>query len=250
MAGYPARKGEALKDKADGGLAASRIVLVVLRDPSRAGEIVGTIQVRGLPAVQAASARQTVFWSRLASPALTILDLGVDRSRMLVGELRREGKAVVAVSDDPQMRTWALEAGCLDAIPPSVEPDELALKVSGLVHGGQLRRGGRITADPLTVDLSARRLLWKGEDIAVSPLLLELAAYLAARPGQLTPARVLLEEVWGEPWAGLNKIHQAIWRLRRCLREPVGSSFLIGRFSHGYGVFPQAASDETVRPAV
>jgi DNA-binding response OmpR family regulator len=250
MAGYPARKGEALKDKADGGLAASRIVLVALRDASRAGEIVGTIQARGLPAVQAASARQAVFWSRVASPALTLLDLGVDRSRMLLGELRREGRAVVAVSDDPQARTWALEVGCLDAIQPSVEPEELALKLSGLVHGRHLRRGGRITAGALTIDLSAGRLLWKGEDIVVSPLLLDLAAYLAARPGQLTPAPVLLEEVWGEPWASLNKVHQTIWRLRKYLREPLGSSFLVGRRGYGYGMFPEASPNTSIKRAI
>ena len=146
MAGYPGRSGEAHEDKADRGMTASRIVLVAVRDASRAGEIVGTIQARGLPAVQAASARQAVFWSRLASPALTIVDLGVERSRILLGELRREGHAVVAVSNDPQARAWALETGCLDAMPSSFEPEELAVKVKGLVSRRLLRRRGTIVA--------------------------------------------------------------------------------------------------------
>lgn len=249
MAGYPARWGEPLRVRADGGLTASQIVLVALRDASRAGEIVATIQARGLPAVQAGSARQTVVWSRLASPALTVLDLGVERSRILIGALRREGRAVVAVSDDPQARAWALEAGCMDAILPSLEPDELALKVTGLVRGRHLRRRGTIVAGPLTVDLAVRGLRWKGEDITVSPLLLGLAAYLAGRAEQLTPTRVLLEEVWGEPWASPSKVHQAIWRLRRCLHEPVRSSFLVGRRGHGYGVFPDTSSNASVRSA-
>jgi DNA-binding response OmpR family regulator len=250
MAGYPAHLGEARDETTSSALAASRTVLVVNGDSAKGGEIVGAIQSRGLPAVQAATAHQAVFWARLASPALTVLDLCVKRSRMLLEELRREGRAVVAMSDDPQARTWALEAGCLDAILPSVEPDELALKLSGLVHGRQLRQAGMIDAGPLTVDISARRLIWKGEDIAVSPLLLDLAAYLAARPGQLTPARVLLEEVWGEPWANLNKVHQTIWRLRRCLREPAESSFVVSRHGHGYGIFLHSSLNASVSSAV
>jgi two-component system, OmpR family, response regulator len=169
---------------------------------------------------------------------------------MLLGELRHEGYAVVAVSDDPRERTWALEAGCLDAILPLLEPDELALKVRELVHDRRLRRQGTIVAGPLIVDLATRLVSWRGENITVSPLLLDLAAYLASRAGQFTPSRVLLEEVWGEPWSNLNKVHQAIWRLRRYLREPVGSSFLVGRQGHGYGVFPETSVHARVRPAV
>jgi DNA-binding response OmpR family regulator len=250
MAGYPARGEEAPHAERDASLAASRVVLVITRDRARGGEIVGAIQSRDLPAVQATTARQAIFWTRSVPPALTVLDLCVEGSHILLGELRREGHAVVAVSDDPEARTWALEAGCLDAILPAVEPDELALKLKGLVHGQGLRRRGTITAGPLTVDQAAGLLSWKGEQIIVSSLLLDLAAHLALRPGQLTPSRVLLEEVWGEPWANLNKVHQAIWRLRRCLREPPESSLFVGRHGHGYGFFPQEVPIENVRHVV
>jgi DNA-binding response OmpR family regulator len=250
MAGYPARGDEARHIEGDLPLAASRVVLVITRDSARGGEIVGAIQARDLPAVQATTVRQAVFWTRRAPPALTVLDLSVEGARILLGELRRQGQAVVALSDDPQARTWALEAGCLDAILPTLERDELALKLKGLVHDRRLRRHGTIVAGPLTVDLAARLISWKGEEIIVSPLLLDLAAYLVSHAGQLTPSRVLLEEVWGEPWATSSKVHQAIWRLRHRLREPVGSSFLVGRRGNGYGVFPDASSLASVRSVV
>jgi DNA-binding response OmpR family regulator len=250
MAGYPARGEEAPYEKGDASLAASRVVLVITRDRARGGEIVGAIQSRDLPAVQATTARQAIFWTRSVPPALTVLDLGVERSHILLGELRREGHAVVAVSDDPQARTWALEAGCLDAIPPALEPNELALKLKALVHGRRLRRSGTIVAGPLTVDLGARLLSWRGETVIVSPLLLDLAAYLASCAGQFATSHVLLEEVWGEPWANPSKVHQAIWRLRRCLREPRESSFFVGRQGCGYGIFPQKPLAANARPAV
>jgi DNA-binding response OmpR family regulator len=66
-----------------------------------------------------------------------------------------------------------------------------------------------------------------------------------ARPGRLTPARALLEDVWGEPWADPNKVHQAMYRLRRSLGVPANSPFLVARRGHGYGLFPQASQGLT-----
>jgi DNA-binding winged helix-turn-helix (wHTH) protein len=105
---------------------------------------------------------------------------------------------------------------------------------------------GIISAGPLTVDLSARRLVWNGDEVSVSPLLLALTAYLAARAGRLTPARTLLEDVWGEPWADLNKVHQAVYRLRHRLGEPGNSAFLIAKRGHGYGLFPETIESPSV----
>ena len=154
---------------------------------------------------------------------------------------------MVALNDDADERVWALEAGCLDALPRSVEPDELALKVVRLARSHHVQPAGVVVAGPLTVDLSACRLVWKEQQLAVSPLLLGLAAYLAARAGQLTPVRALLQDVWGEPWANPSKVHQAIYRLRRRLGEPPNSPFLVAKRGHGYGLFPQVVHAETYR---
>lgn len=244
MVGDPARGEEAPGGGVDGSLAASGVVLLITPDPTRGGEIVYAIQSQEVPAIQAFSARQAVFWIRRAQPSLTILDLSVDRSRILVGELRREGRAVLAASGDSKARAWALEAGCVDAIYPWLEPNELALKAVRFVRNRHTTpKSGTIVAGPLTVHLERRVLRWRGESIIVSPLLLHLAAYFASRPGELISTRILLEEVWGEPWADLNKVHQAMWRLRKSLGEPVESAFLVGRHPLGYGFFPTAAFD-------
>jgi DNA-binding response OmpR family regulator len=218
--------------------------LVVTPEPTKAGEVVGALQDRGVPSVQATTPPQALFWARRATPALVLLDTTVRGAGLLLGEFRGEGRLLVALNDDDSERIRALEAGCLDALPRSMEPQEIALKVTRLARSGDLRPGGRIIAGPLTVDHSAGRLLWKGDEISVSPLLMALAGYLASRPGRLTPARVLLDDVWGEPWADPDKVHQAMYRLRRKLGVPVGSPFLIGRRGHGYGLFPATMISE------
>lgn len=250
MARNGARRAEPRDGEGITPLSASRIVLVVTPESARGGEVVGALQGRGVPSIQASTAPQAIFWARRSTPALVVLDTHVRGSRLLLGVFRGEGRLLVALNDDADERLWALEAGCLDALPHSLEPDELALKVSRLARSHHVQPRGMVAAGPLTVDLSACRLLWKDEQLTVSPLLLELAAYLAARAGRLTPVRALLQDVWGEPWANPNKVHQAMYRLRCRLGEPADSPFLVAKRGHGYGLFPQGAQIEPYRPAI
>ncbi len=240
MAGEAARRAEPRDEEGVAPLSASRTVLVVSPESNRAGEIVGALQGRGVPSIQASTPPQAIFWARRSTPALVLLDLNVQSARLLLGEFRAEGRLLVALNDDADQRLQALEAGCVDALPQSLEPNELALKVARLARSNRVQQDGTVVAGPMTVDLSSCRLLWDGLELAVSPLLLELAAYLAAREGRLTPARTLLQDVWGEPWAHPNKVHQAVYRLRRQLGEPADSSFFVARRGHGYGLFPHA----------
>lgn len=219
-------------------LSASRTVLVVTPEPTRAGEVVGALQSRGVPSIQATTPPQALFWARRSRPALVVLDMNVRGARLLLGEFRAEGRLLVALNDDVGERLRALEAGCVDALPQSLESDELALKVTRLARSDHVQARGTVIVGPLTVDLSACRLVWKDEELRVSPLLLAIAAHLATRAGHLTPARTLLEDVWGEPWADPNKVHQAMYRLRRRLGEPGDSRFLVAQRGHGYGFFP------------
>lgn len=221
-------------------LSASRTVLVVTSEPTKAGAVVGALQERGVPSIQASTPPQALFWARRATPALVLLDTNIRGAGLLLGEFRGEGRLLIALNDDDGERVRALHAGCVDALPKSLEPDELAIKVTRLARSEGLRADGVIVAGPLTVDLSACRLIWRDKEFSASPLLLNLAGYLASRPGRLTPARALLEDVWGEPWADPNSVHQAVYRLRRTLGVPATSPFLVARRGHGYGVFPEA----------
>lgn len=228
-------------------LSDSRTVLVVSPSPPIAGEFVGALQDLGLPALMAARPRQALYWLREVPPALVLVDLQADGANILVPELRRQGREVVVLSDDARSRQMALAAGCIEAHHRSDGATEIARHIASLVRARDVKRIGRITAGLLEVDLSGGRLVYEGRDIHVSPLLLNLAAHLAARAGSFVPASVLLEEVWGEPWADPGKLQLAILRLRRKLSFIPQSGFLASRRGHGYGVFPEYLQAE--RPA-
>lgn len=217
-------------------------VLIVTCDSARAGEVVGALQRRGFPSIQGSTAAQALYWARREPPGLVILDLRVDGWRRLLDELRGDRPAILALSDDLEARTQALEDGCIDAPLSGLDAEHVALKAAALLRRPRVAGTGRIAAGPLVVEPSARRLVWQGRSISVPPLVLRLAASLATHAGTLVPGRVLLEEVWGEPWADLSKVHQAVWRLRRYLGEPADSSFLVGRQGQGYGLVSEPAS--------
>ncbi len=237
------RSGARPRDEAglSGTLSPARTVLVVAPTRAKAGALAGALQDRGIPAPFATAGRQAVYWLREEPPALIAIDMRTSGARLFVEHVRQEGRSVLAISDDARERAAALESGCT-AADPDLSPDEIALKIAALLRDNRLRRTGRIVAGDLVVDLSARALVWRDDAVAAPPLLLDLAACLAGRAGDFVAVPVLLEEVWGEAWAQPDKVHKAVWRLRNRLGLSRESQFIVGKWGHGYGMFPDAAT--------
>ena len=89
-------------------LSASRTVLVVTPEPIKAGALVGALQDRGVPSIQASTPSQALFWARRATPALVLLDTNVRGAGLLLGEFRGEGRLLISLNDDDGERMRAL----------------------------------------------------------------------------------------------------------------------------------------------
>ena len=164
------------------------------------------------------------------TPALVLLDMNVRGARTPARRVPRRGPAPGRSQRRRGERVRALEAGCVDALPQSLEPDELALKVTRLARSDQVQRrwdDRRRSSDGRSLRLPAR-VEGRGAD-GVSPCCLGSPRISPIAAGRLTPARTLLQDVWGEPWADPNKVHQAMYRLRRRLGEPADSPFLVAQ---------------------
>lgn len=223
------------------GLRDAHAVLVLARDPSRSGGIVGALQARGIPAVQANAPREAFFWLRTIPPTVALADLSMQGAGIFVRELLAQGRTVVALSDDPARRQTALEAGCVEAHHLTDAPSELSLHIATLLRRRDVQRIGLIRAGALEVDLTRSRLIFGGIERRARPRTLNLAAHLAIRSGRIVPATVLQQEVWGDWFGGpTDKVHLGVHRLRRCLGLPANSDFLQTRRGYGYGIFPEA----------
>jgi DNA-binding response OmpR family regulator len=241
LARHAARAAEPEQGKSrEPELSGARTVLVVAGDAAAGGRIVAALQRRGFPAVHGSTAPQALYWATREPPALVVLDARIAGWRRLARDLRPEGRTMVVLTDDPRARDSALEEGCLPEGLSDHDPEELARHIGVLLRHRIETEASRVAAGPLVVDLAAKRLVWDGRRLQASPLLLRLAAYLAARAGQVVPTRVLLEQIWGEPWADTSKVHQAMLRLRRIIGEPSDSPHLVGRQRHGYCFVPES----------
>lgn len=228
-------------------LSASRTVLAVVPDRRRCGEIVGALQTKGIPALQAGTASQAFFWFTEEPPVLVVLDLNTKRWVTLLDRFRSAQSLVIALSDDSRLRASALEAGCIEANPATQAAEELALSVGAFLRTRSIRVAPLRSVGPLVADRSTGRLRWFDEEIEVSAHLFELAAYLVERSGEMVPTDVLLRDVWGESWASPDRVHKAVWRFRKHLGIGPDSRFLVGRRGYGYGLFPEDLSATGIR---
>ncbi|SDD71358.1 winged helix-turn-helix domain-containing protein [Actinokineospora iranica] len=70
------------------------------------------------------------------------------------------------------------------------------------------------TRAPLRVLVDARRVLWHGEEIALTRLEFDLLLFLAANPGRVHRRRGLMTEVWHTSYVSERTVDVHIRRLR------------------------------------
>jgi DNA-binding winged helix-turn-helix (wHTH) protein/tetratricopeptide (TPR) repeat protein len=89
--------------------------------------------------------------------------------------------------------------------------------VSGTVTGCT-----RFKLGQLTVDEPARRVRHADDDVPIEPKVFDLLLYFAHRPARVISQDELLEAVWGRSIASDAVVSQAIFKLRRVLRQQAG----------------------------
>jgi len=216
-----------------------RPFILVSSDFARAGELAFAIQGLGVPCHLASDQGMLDYWRREADPAVFVLDLNVEWIRHSAHRLLRQGLSVVALSDDDEERLRAISTGYDETLPLYLPAREIAarLKARFVRHESPQVESPSEADGPLAIDSARRRVLWRGDEVVLTPMLFDLAVYFATRPRKFISAEELLREVWRERWADVNKVHKTVWRLREAL-GPEGVAFIVSKRGHGYGYFP------------
>ena len=125
---------------------------------------------------------------------------------------------VVTARDAVEDRVAGLDAGADDYLVKPFDLDELAARVRAVLRRRAGRAAALVRVGDLELDAAARRVRWKGREVALSARELALLEALAQRPGAYLTRAQLEERVygWNEEVAS-NAIEVHIHALRRKL---------------------------------
>jgi two-component system KDP operon response regulator KdpE len=107
---------------------------------------------------------------------------------------------VLSVKGEERTKVEALDSGADDYVTKPFGTDELLARVRAA-----LRRSGAAPEEVLSfeagnfrIDLDARRVHIRGQEVRLTPKEFDLFVYLARHPNRVLTHRTLLEAVWGE----------------------------------------------------
>ena len=148
----------------------------------------------------------------------------------LLRRLRRERSTPVIMltarthEDD---RVLGLEVGADDYVSKPFSPRELVARVNAVLRrldDASEMRSTRIEHRGLSIDLSARTVERDGVTATLTTLEFDLLATLAAAPGKVFRRSELLDRVWSEEFAGVDRVVDVhISNLRQKL-APLGAA--------------------------
>jgi two-component system KDP operon response regulator KdpE len=180
-----------------------RRVLVCDDEPQIVRALRVVLREAGYQVVAASDGEEALDRAALHPPDAAIIDLvlpdidGVEVCRRL-REWTAAPIVVLSAVGDESEKVRALDAGADDYVTKPFGPRELVARLQAA-----LRRAGSaadvpvLAAGDLEVDVAARVVRRRGEEIHLTPIEFDLMSAFARNPGRLLTHRALLTEVWG-----------------------------------------------------
>ena len=203
-------------------------LLVVEDDPSIAGPLRTGLMREGFEVDLVGTGQDAL---NAAGADLVLLDLGLPDldGRVVCRDLRAVSDVpiiVVTARGDEIDRVTLLELGADDYVVKPFGFRELVARIRAVLRrtsGEQRSSDENIVVGELEVDVRARKVVFEGEVVELTPKEYDLLVYLAADAGSVCTRDRIISDVWDENWWGSTKtldVHVA------SLRKKIGTDMI------------------------
>ena len=200
------------------------------------------LEGEGWIVVEAGTLREGLSDIATQMPDLVVLDLGLPDGDgiALLRDVRtwsRTPVIVLSARADERDKVEALDAGADDYLTKPFGVAELLARVRANVRrASRPEAAGVLRFGNVVIDLEARRVR-RGDDVVhLSPIEYRLLVYLATHSGKVLTHRQILQNVWGQAYAGRDhyvRIHMS--HLRQKLEDdPAQPAHLLTETAVGY----------------
>jgi two-component system, OmpR family, response regulator len=140
---------------------------------------------------------------------------GLEIVKTLRGEGIRTPVLMLTAMGSVEDRVAGLKSGADDYLVKPFAFPELIARLEAIGRRVADRPSSTMTAGPLTLDLTNRRVTRGGTDISLTPTEFSLLEYLIRFQGQVVTRKMLCEHLWESDWEGVtNVVEVHINRLR------------------------------------
>lgn len=151
---------------------------------------------------------------------------GVEIMKQLRGEGIRTPVLMLTAMGSVDDRVTGLKAGADDYLVKPFAFPELMARLEAIGRRVADRPSSTMTAGPVTLDLTNRRVMRGNAEITLTPTEFSLLEYLIRFQGQVVTRKMLCEHLWESDWEGVtNVVEVHINRLRgkidRGFEEPL-----------------------------
>ena len=223
----------------------SPLILVIEDEPQIRRFLRAAFSEAGYRFVEADTAKAGLAHAATQPPDLIVLDLGLpDMDGLDVTKRIREwsGVPIIVLSARGMERdkVAALDLGADDYLTKPFSIPELLARIRvALRHASKAVKGESETSfavGELKVDLGARRVSVRGDEVHLTPIEYRLLATLVKHAGKVLTHAFLLKEVWGPPNAGeTHYLRVYMANLRHKLEiDPARPRYLLTEQGVGY----------------
>jgi two-component system KDP operon response regulator KdpE len=217
-------------------------VLVVDDEPPMLRALAANLRARDYQVDLAPTGEAALELAAKHLPDAVILDLGlpgISGIEVIEGLRGWTDTPIIILSarDAQSEKVAALDAGADDYVTKPFGMDELLARLrAALRRASPSPVEAVIETDDFTVDLSAKKVVVRGDEVRLTPTEWHLVEILVRNAGRLVTGRQLLQEVWGPQYGSeTNYLRVHMGHIRRKLEpEPSRPRYFITEPGMGY----------------